>query len=51
VDAYHDEVIPEALFEGAQLVEDVEAVDAAERPEVEEDDFALEGIKRGRASR
>jgi len=44
VDAYYDEIVTEVLFEGPEFVEDVQAVDAAERPEIEEDDLALEGF-------
>ncbi|MNW52342.1 hypothetical protein D3C74_298580 [compost metagenome] len=42
VDADDDEVVAARLLELAQLVEDVQAVDAAERPEVEDDDPAAQ---------
>ena len=42
VDADHVEHVGEALLQQAQLVEDVQAVDAAERPEVEQQDAAAE---------
>jgi hypothetical protein len=44
VDAYYDEGVTEALFQWSNFVEDVEAVYTAERPEVEEDDLAFEGV-------
>ena len=42
VHADGDEYVGEFFFEGAQLVEDVQAVDAAEGPEVENNDFAAQ---------
>jgi hypothetical protein len=46
VDADDDEGVPETLFKGPELFEDVEAVNAAERPEVEEDYLAPQGPER-----
>jgi hypothetical protein len=45
VDADHDEGVTETLFEGPELFENVEAVDAAERPEVQEDDLTPQGLQ------
>jgi hypothetical protein len=44
VDADHDEGVAEAFLQGAQLLDDVQAVDAAERPEIQQDDLAPEGL-------
>jgi hypothetical protein len=41
VNAYHDQAVAEALFERPEFVADVEAVEAAERPEIQEDDPLL----------
>jgi len=44
VDADHDEGVAETFLQGAQLFDDVQAVDAAERPEIQEDDLAPQGL-------
>jgi len=48
VDAHHDQLLGVLLLHRAQLVEDVQAVDAAERPEVEQDEAATEVSDRQR---
>jgi hypothetical protein len=44
VDADHDEGVAEAFLQGSQLFDDVQAIDAAERPEIQEDDLAPQGL-------
>jgi hypothetical protein len=46
MDADDNEGVPKTLFKGPELFKDVEAVDAAERPEVEEDYLAPQGSER-----
>ena len=45
VHAHGDEHIREFFFEGAQLVEHVQAVNAAQGPEVEDHDFAAKSLQ------
>ena len=45
VHAHGDEHIREFFFEGAQLVEHVQAVNAAQGPEVENHDFAAKSLQ------
>lgn len=42
MDADHDQFVAELLLQRAELVDHVQAVDAAERPEVEQDDAAAQ---------
>jgi len=45
VNADHDEGVAEAFLQGVQLFDDVqEAVDAAERPEIQQDDLTPQGL-------
>ena len=48
VDADHDERVAPLLFEPVEVGDDVEAVDAARRPEIEEHEPAAQGPKRDR---
>jgi hypothetical protein len=45
VDADDDEGVAVLRFEGSELVEDVEAIDAAEGPEVNDHDFAAQALE------
>jgi len=45
VNADHDEGVAEAFLQGVQLFDDVqEAVDAAVRPEIQQDDLTPQGL-------
>src|SRR5262245_65428865 len=46
MDANHDQVVGKLVFELFQLRQDMHAVDAAIRPEVEQDEFAFEVLFR-----
>src|ERR1035441_541392 len=46
MDADDHEAVTEALLERSQLLDDPQAVDAAERPEIEHDDTAAEVAQR-----
>jgi hypothetical protein len=48
VDADHDQLVGPLFFEPGQVGHDVDAVDAAVSPEVEEDDLPLEVLERER---
>ena len=51
VDADDDQLVLVLLLELGEVGQDVVAVDAAERPEVEQDDLALELVQAGSARR